>query len=85
MRKFFISEKSETDRPPWAIPLVVELRELYNEDVTEMWVSACPHPDDTEYGDLGRHFGYGAPGGSHLARDQVVSKYGQFVLRPAES
>jgi hypothetical protein len=84
LRRFFISEKSETTRPPWAIPEVVEARELYNEDVTETWLASCEHPEDTDYGDLSRHFGYGAPGGSHLTRDQVVARYAQFVLRAAE-
>jgi hypothetical protein len=84
MRRFFISERTETNRPPWAIPELVEERELLNEDVTETWLGACEHPEDKEYGDVRRHFGYGAPGGRHLARDQVVGKYGMFVLRLAE-
>ena len=84
-RKFFISERSEINRPPWEIPEVVEERELLNEDVTETWLGACEHPEDTNYGDVQRHFGYGAPGGRHLTRSQVISKYGMFVLEPTET
>jgi hypothetical protein len=83
-RRFYIAEKAEINRPPWAIPEVVEERELFNEDVTETWLSPCEHPEDTDYGDVRRHFGYGAPGGKHLRIAQVLEKYQQFVLKPAE-
>jgi hypothetical protein len=84
MRRFFIAERTETNRPPWPIPELVEERELLNEDVTETWLGPCEHPEDTNYGDVRRHFGYGAPGGKHLRIAQVVDKYSQFVLKPAE-
>ena len=84
-RRFFISEKTETGRPPWPVPELVEERELLNEAATESWLSPCAHPRDTDFGDVRRHFGYSAPGGKHLTRDDVISKYGQFVLKPAES
>jgi len=73
-RRFFISKKTETSRPPWPIPELVEERELLNEDATESWLGPCENPQDTEYGDVRRHFGYGAPGGKHLTRDQVIRK-----------
>jgi hypothetical protein len=79
-RRFYIAEKSEIERPPWSIPEIVEERELLNENVTETWLGPCEHPDDPDYRDVRRHFGYGAPGGRHLARAQVLEKYAQFVL-----
>ena len=79
-RRFFISERTETNRPPWPIPKLVEERELFNEDVTETWLEACKHPEDFDLSDVRRHFGYGAPGARHLSDDQVVAKYSQFVL-----
>jgi len=69
----------------WKAEILVEERELLNEDATESWLSPCAHPQDTDFGDLRRHFGYGAPGGKHLTRDQVIKKYGQFVLKPTGS
>jgi len=84
MRRFFVSEKTETNRPPWAIPNLAEERELMNADVIETWLDACKHPEDNNYGDVRRHFGYGAPGGKHLTKEQVVDRYGQFVLKPVE-
>jgi hypothetical protein len=84
LRRFFIQEKTETDRPPWAIPNLVEERELLNQDVIETWLDVCKHPEDENYGDYRRHFGYGAPGGRHLTKDQVVERYGQFVLKAVE-
>ena len=63
--------------------MVVEERELINDDVTEAWLDTCRNPDDTEYGDVMKHFGYSAPGGAHLTREEVLRKYGQFVLRTA--
>ena len=84
-RRFVIAEKSDTNRPPWPIPAVVEERELFNEDVTETWIDACPHPEDKDYGDMRRHFGYGAPGATHLTTDQVISKYSQFVLSETQA
>jgi hypothetical protein len=84
MRRFFISERTEVNRPPWAIPDLVEERELLNQDVTETWLDACKHPEDEDYKDVRRHFGYGAPGGKHVTREQIVERYGQFVLKPVE-
>jgi len=83
LRKCIISEKTPTDRPPWPIPRLTEERELLNQEVIEMYLAACENPDDENLGDIRRHFGYGAPGGKHLTRDQVVSRYEQFVLLPA--
>jgi hypothetical protein len=85
LRRFFIQERTETNRPPWAIPQVAEERELLNQDVTETWLDVCKYPDDKDYRDVRRHFGYGAPGGKHLTREQVLDKYGQFVLKPVET
>jgi len=56
-RRFFISEKTETSKPPWPVPELVEERELLNEDVTESWLGPYEHPEDTDYGDVRRHFG----------------------------
>jgi len=84
-RRFFISEKTEVNRPPWAIPNLVEERELLNDEVIETWLDACKHPEDKDYGDARRHFGYGAPGRRHLTREQVVERYGQFILKPVET
>ena len=80
LRRFFISERTEANQPPWAIPSVVEERELLNQNVTETWLKPCEHPEDTDYGDIRRHFGYGAPGGKHLTGEQVVIRYEKFVL-----
>jgi hypothetical protein len=83
--RFFVSETTQTNRPPWAIPKVVEERELLNQEVIETWLDSCKYPEDENYGDLRRHFGYGAPGGKHLSKEQVLEKYGQFVLKPVEA
>ncbi len=85
VRRFVISNRSETDKPPWPVPTVAEEREILNEEFTEAWVDECPHPEDTDYGDVTRHFGFGAPGGRHLTREQVLEKYSPYVLRPVES
>ena len=81
LRRFIISERTEVNRPPWPIPRVVEERELLNQEVTETWLGACENPEDKDFGDVRRHFGYGAPGGRHLTQEQVVQRYGQFVLK----
>ncbi len=83
-RRFVISQKEDTNKPPWPIPDVIEERELLTDEYVESWVDACPHPEDSDYGDVRRHFGYGAPGGRHLSKEQVVGKYGKFVLKPVE-
>ena len=83
-RKFVISTKSETNRPPWPVPAVVEEREIPGEELTETWLEECPYPDDEDYGDMRRHFGYGAPGGKHLTREQALKKYSMYVLKPVE-
>ena len=85
LRRFNISEKSEVNRPPWAVPQVVEERELLTQDLTEAWIDRCPYPEDEGYGDVRRHFGYGAPGGRHLTKEQVLAKYSEFVLLPVDS
>lgn len=84
VRRFVISNKTDTNKPPWPIPTLVEEREILYQDLTETWVDLCPNPDDTDFGDVRRHFGYGAPGGRHLTRDEVLEKYTQFVLKPVE-
>ncbi len=84
-RRFNISHKEETNRPPWIIPPVVEERELLTEELTESWLDACPNPDDQDFGDVRRHFGYGAPGGRHLTTNEVLVKYGQFILKLVET
>ena len=81
LRRFVISQRTETNRPPWPIPKVVEERELFNQDVIETWLDECQHPDDSDYGDVIRHFGYSAPGGRHLTTEQVLDRYKQFVLK----
>jgi len=83
-RRFFISERTETNRPPWVIPKLVEERELLNQDVFESWLDTCKYPEDTDYRDLKRHFGYGAPGGRHMTREQIIERFGQYVLKPVE-
>ena len=82
-RRFNVAEKTEFNKPPWPIPQVAEERELLNQELTETWIGECQHPEDQDYGDVRRHFGYGAPGGRHLTRELVVEKYAGFVLRPA--
>ena len=84
LRRFFISEKTETNKPPWPVPAVAEERELLNQNFMESWLDACPNPEDTDYGDVRRHFGYGAPGGKHLTKDEVAQKYALFVLKPVD-
>jgi len=82
--RFFVSERAESNRPPWAIPKLVEERELLNQEVIETWLDTCKYPEDTDYGDVRRHYGYGAPGGKHLTREQVVDRYGEYVLKAVE-
>ncbi len=84
LRRFVISNRDETNKPPWPIPELAEEREILNQEFTESWIEACPHPEDTDFGDVRRHFGYGAPGGRHLTREQVQAKYAPFVLGPIE-
>ncbi len=84
VRRFIISERTERNQPPWAIPALAEERELLQQEVTETWLDECKNPDDTDFGDVRRHFGYGAPGGRHLRRDEVLQKYDRFVLRIVE-
>ena len=84
VRRFNISEKEETNKPPWQIPGLVEERELLTQELTESWLGECPNPDDEDYRDVRRHFGYGAPGGRHLTKGQVLEKYGPYVLKPVE-
>jgi len=84
LRHFYISQRTEINQPPWAIPSVVEERELRDQEVLETHLNPCKYPEDENYGDVRRHFGYGAPGGKHLTKEQVVEKYGQFVLKSVE-
>lgn len=84
VRKFVISEKTETNKPPWPVPAVAEEREMLTQEFTEAWLDECPNPEDEDYGDVRRHFGYGAPGGRHLTREEVLEKYALFVLKPVE-
>lgn len=81
-RNFVISERSESNRPPWPIPSVVEEREMLQQELTESWLTECKYPDDRDYGDYRKHFGYGAFGGRHLTMDEVVKKYSAYVLQP---
>ncbi len=83
-RRFVISSRTETNKPPWPVPDVVEERELLTQEFVESYVTACEHPEDPDYSDIRRHFGYGAPGGRHLTREQVLAKYSKFVLQPVE-
>ena len=84
-RRFIISERSESNRPPWPIPPVVEEREMLEQDFMECWLVECKYPEDTDYGDYKKHFGYGAFGGRHLTREEVMSKYSAYVLQPVTS
>lgn len=84
VRRFVISDKTDTNKPPWPIPTVVEERELLTQELTETWIAPCEHPEDQDYGDVRRHFGYGAPGGKHLTKEQVIEKYSSFVLKPTD-
>jgi hypothetical protein len=85
MRRFYISEKSETNRPPWPVPTMAEERELSRQELSETWLDECKYPDDRDYGNYRRHFGYGAPGARHLTKENVLEKYSKYVLNPAES
>lgn len=84
-RRFLISERSESNKPPWPIPPLVEEREMLQQELVESWLDQCKHPEDNEYGDHRKHFGYGAFGGRHLTRDEVVSKYSAYVLQKVET
>jgi hypothetical protein len=84
VRRFVISTRTEINRPPWPIPEVAEERELLSQEYTESFLAPCEHPEDPDYSDVRRHFGYGAPGGKHLTKEQVLQKYSLFVLRPVE-
>ncbi len=79
-----ISRQMDTNKPPWPVPEVVEEQELITQEYIETWIDACKNPDDDSYGDVQRHFGYGAPGGRHLTKDQVLNKYEMFVLQPVQ-
>ncbi|HUH82772.1 MAG TPA: hypothetical protein VLX33_02705 [Nitrososphaerales archaeon] len=85
VRHLAISNKTETNRPPWPIPMLSEERDLYTETTIESWLDDCPNPEDTDMSDVRRHFGYGAPGGRHLTREQVAEKYPRFVLMPVQT
>jgi hypothetical protein len=80
-RRFVISERAETNQPPWVIPPKIEERELIREDLVEMWLDTCKHPEDKDYGDTRRHFGFSAPGGRHLTREETIAKYAEFTLK----
>lgn len=84
-RRFVISDMSETNRPPWPVPQMVEERELFRQELSEVWVTECKYPDDTDLNNTRRHFGYNAPGGKHLTRDEVFEKYSDYLLQPAEA
>jgi hypothetical protein len=84
MRRLVITVESETNRPPWPIPAQTEEQELLRETYSECWIRACENPDDSDFGDVRRHFGYGAPGGKHLNREELVQKYAQYVLKPVQ-
>jgi hypothetical protein len=60
-----------------------EERELLRQELSETWLDECKYPDDTDYGNYRRHFGYGAPGARHLTRQNVLEKYSKYVLRQA--
>jgi hypothetical protein len=84
-RKYVISDRAETDKPPWPIPDLVEEKEMTHQEWFESWLVSCPYPTDadTGMGDRRRHFGFGTIGGKHLTRQQVVDKFGDYVLRAA--
>ena len=83
-RRFVISGQKDTSEAPWPIPPLVEEREIYHDQFVESWVDSCPNPGDIEFGDVRRHFGFGAPGGRHLTVEQAIQKYSLYVLRPVE-
>ena len=85
LHRLVISNKTETNKPPWVIPMMAEERELHTEEVIESYLDDCPNPEDKDYGDVRRHFGYGAPGGRHLTREQVMEKYTKILLVPVET
>lgn len=64
---------------------MAEERELLRQELSETWIDECKYPDDTDFGNYRRHFGYGAPGGRHLTWAKVLEKYTKYVLRPAEN
>ena len=82
--RYIISARADTDKPPWAVPDLVEEREMLQQELLESWIDECKYPSDTEYGDYRRHFGYNAFGGRHLTREEVVNKYVDYVLRLTE-
>lgn len=84
-RRFVIQGKTESNKPPWPIPRVVEERVILSQEMTESWLDECKYPDDTDYGDTRRHFGYGAPGRRHLTSQQVLDIYRDFVLKRVET
>jgi len=64
---------------------MAEERELLRNELSETWIDECKYPDDTDFGNYRRHFGYGAPGGRHLTWVQVLDKYNMYVLKLAEN
>ena len=85
MKRLVITEESETNRPPWPIPAQTEEQELFRETFSEYWIRACAYPEDTDFGDVQRHFGYGAPGGKHLSREELAKEFDRYVLKPVQS
>ncbi len=83
-RRLIISERSDINRPPWPIPSIVEEKELLQQDLVEDWLEECKHPDDPDFGDFRRHFGYGTMGGRHLTTAEVVGKYSDYVLKQTD-
>ena len=79
-RHLVVMERSEPERVPWAIPDVVEEKEAIQGDLIEAQLYTCSHPDNRTwmYGDLTKHL-FGA---NHLTREEVLTKYAEYVLRP---
>jgi len=75
-----LSERIDSDLSPWPIPDFAEEVELSGEKSMDNWVETCKFPKDEPKNDMTRHDSANRIGGHHLGREQVMSKFKQFVL-----
>lgn len=75
-----LTERIDSDKSPWPVPNFVEEVELQGEGHLDNWVESCKYPEDEPKNDMTRHDSANRIGGHHLSREQVTSKFKQFVL-----
>ena len=75
-----LTERIDSDKSPWPVPDFVEEVELQGEGRLDNWVEGCKYPEDEPKTDIIRHDTANRIGGRHLSREQMISKFKQFVL-----